>query len=233
MSNKKKGFKIANVIIYAICAVAMFIPNMFSLRIYEAEMGTFSPVFSLKRAELISAESFTNTSHYTFGDISSFRSMTNFFVFFLLICFIGSAVLYFISMNKENISKLCAGLSAVALVMFFIFQYNVSTALDGRGDPSEYDFHCDFENAIGVYLVIILLLVALVFGCIIAFSKDSVPINQSSTSEGMNYNQSGNILSNGNEADVPAELRKYKQLLDDGLITQEDFDKKKSELLIR
>jgi hypothetical protein len=48
-----------------------------------------------------------------------------------------------------------------------------------------------------------------------------------------------NAIKKGSESDFPAqtksdpaeELRKYKALLDDGIITQEDFDKKKASLL--
>lgn len=41
----------------------------------------------------------------------------------------------------------------------------------------------------------------------------------------------GQVQSNTNVLEAPDEIRKYKQLLDDGIITQEEFEAKKKQLL--
>ena len=61
-------------------------------------------------------------------------------------------------------------------------------------------------------------------------SKDNELVNQikSKIEELMSQQRMGHIINQSSPAD---EIRKYKELLDDGVITQEEFEQKKKQLL--
>ena len=91
------------------------------------------------------------------------------------------------------------------------FKIKGSTLTIFRKDCEDVDIKC-LKNILEVSEVV---------DCIIK----GIPVKQKNESVIQNI-----AVNNVSEAD---EIRKYKQLLDEGIITQEDFDKKKNELLSR
>ena len=233
----KNIIKIINAILYSIATIMMFIPFMFTYNYYYR--GSYAYTFSLNNTEVISAMSLTSSSYGTFGKIASFRFTTKFLCYFLLLCFIASIILNIISLKKEFKKFILITLSGVSFVMFIIFEYYVSTATDGHGDPWEYDYYFSFENTIGVYIVLIILFIALVLSAVATFLKNPLPNTQYMQQNPQQYMQqnmaplenTNNNFTTTKEPDNFEKINKYKNLLDQGIITQEEFDKKKKELL--
>ncbi|MBR4734039.1 MAG: SHOCT domain-containing protein [Lachnospiraceae bacterium] len=63
------------------------------------------------------------------------------------------------------------------------------------------------------------------------FSKFTSPFTKKKEDEEPSHTADAPISAPADGVDVAAELRKYKALLDDGIITQEEFDAKKKQLL--
>ena len=257
----KKNIKIINAILYSIATIMMFIPFMFKLCRYDKPSYDFyDSNFNLSYFERINAITLIHNQYekeelYTFSKNLSFLILSKFLCIILLLCLITSIVLYIMSLNKEFKKHLLFTLSGVTFMIFFIFDLYISTVSDGQNDPLEYDYYLTFKNTTGAYIVLIILLIALALSVVITFSKESLlktlymhknpqqniqqnpqQYVQQNPQQYMQQNMAPLENTNTNftptnEPDNFEIINKYKNLLDQGIITQEEFDKKKKELL--
>lgn len=127
---------------------------------------------------------------------------------FYILCAI-MCIVSIISKNQEKDGKIHG---VLAIILFFTVNWNLITCTSGDNIIEN-----DFPGAI-FELVLFLVIV-------IAFAKRSPII------VGKQKDLQQTVINNMQEVSSADELKKYKELLDSGVITQEEFDEKKKQLL--
>lgn len=133
----------------------------------------------------------------------------------MCVLFLLSAVMCIISIVSKNTYKDGKAHGAVAILLFIVTVFNlISCTQDG-----EDLYVVSSENFPGIILIGLLFAVV-----VVAFAKRSSFIAESKESQ-------RTVVNNIQETTNADELKKYKDLLDSGAITQEEFENKKKELL--
>jgi len=133
----------------------------------------------------------------------------------MYILFLLCAVMCVISIVSKSTYKDGKAHGAVAILLFIITVFNLITCTQGGEDLNIVSS----ENFPGIILIGLLFAVI-----VVAFAKRSSFIADSKESQ-------QTVVNNIQETSNADELKKYKDLLDNGAITQEEFENKKKELL--
>ena len=128
----------------------------------------------------------------------------------MCVLFILCAVMCIISIISKNTDKDGKAHTAVAILLFLSATFNTIVCTSGDTFVS-FDF--PFTVLIGIWFAIV----------VVAFAKRSSLIAGSENK--------ATVINNITESTNADELKKYKDLLDNGAITQEEFDEKKKQLL--
>jgi uncharacterized membrane protein len=199
----------------------------------------FGPVFSYVSGDSSIVPSMFN---YMFGSkkgIIIWEQKSGFIILFVLqlLIILGFIVTIFILHNKNKSNKLIMGsiiglivLSLVATIMSFcsISLTGIDSSLINLGvGPIIYSV---------MHLVVIIILLVACFNfytkeiqnpTVVENKSTATQVNVNSTSK-IESNQSKEVLSESAKIDL---LNRYKKMLDEGTLTQEEFDAKKKDLL--
>ena len=150
-------------------------------------------------------------------DTSAFNLIDRFPMFSIpmYVLFLLSAVMCIISIISKSTYKDGKAHGAVAIVLFIVTVFNLITCTQDGEDL----YIVSSESFPGV--IIIGLLFAVI---VVAFAKRASFIADAKETQ-------QTVVNNIQETTNADELKKYKDLLDNGAITQEEFDAKKKELL--
>lgn len=150
-------------------------------------------------------------------EVSAISLIEKFPMFFIPMCalFLLCAVMCIISIISKSTYKDGKAHGAVAIVLFVVTVFNLITCTQGGKELSVISS----EKFPGI--IVIGLLFAVI---VVAFAKRSSFIADSKESQ-------QTVVNNIQETTNADELKKYKDLLDSGAITQEEFENKKKELL--
>ena len=162
---------------------------------------------------ILSSKNMTNiTGSYPY-DVSAIDCMDNYALTFIPMCafYLLCIVMCVISIVSKDKYKDGKAHSFMALILFISVNYNLISCTSGDEILS--------GNFPGAILELVLFLAV-----VIAFAKRSPLIADVP-------NETQTVINNIQETSNADELKKYKDLLESGTITQEEFDAKKKQLL--
>ncbi len=166
---------------------------------------------------ILNLQTITKVPNSTWGEpytVSVLDCIENYTLQFIPMCvlYVLCAVMCIISIVSKNKYKDGKAHGAVAILLFISAVYNVISCTSNELIIDSGDFP-------GVLFIVLLFAVV-----VVAFAKRSSVIAESKESQ-------QTVVNNIQKATNADELKKYKDLLDSGAITQEEFDAKKKELL--
>lgn len=208
----KKSLNITSIILYVITLVLLWIDGTYKM-IGKSVYGTYRGSTSVSFIDAAVDSSTIDTPIFPMG-----------WIFVVLVLF-SLIVLFFEVLEKKKFNKIISiVLSALSLVVFLIISSYISSKSGGS-----YEYNGDLrrshlEMGILFYVNIVLLLITTVFNIVKNSIKEK---NTNNINFNINKNNQPNIIPSS-EAD---EIKKYKDLLDNNAITQEEFDEKKKQLL--
>lgn len=203
---KIKNKNLAQVIIQAISLFILFLPCVYSEEAW-VDISGYGTHHQLKNETLV----------------SFFRKLFSLdngqFIGILFILFMAILmILLLVQVAKHNHIQLIPSFSVVTTLLFFFYSLTCTQeSWDSGLGPSAY---YEYSVAFGFVLIISLQIAITLIGFI---SNSRIKQNGIIEEDKMKIVQ--NNISNADE------LGKYKKLLDDGVITQEEFDAKKKQLL--
>lgn len=155
-----------------------------------------------------------------------------FMVFFIIaMCIAALEILYIIItlITGKNVKfgaviGLAAAATVVSLALFIICNIEIADAL---GELGEYASYFDVSTSwVGSLIVCaVSLVIPLIYGFAVKPRLSAAPIAETAEVSEPQVNATAN-----DEMAIVETLKAYKQLLDDGAITQEEYDNKKKEL---
>lgn len=212
MTNVKQR-NLLEIIGYIILAICTFIPAMYNKGIWEWDESLSYGVYHgvSKLSYRISMSFFNavfsgNTVHIILGLL----------VYAGLIAGIVLAILQYSSKNEKQNNKVMIVISGITLAIYLVcsislFMFDIETTY----------WRYDYEASVLFWVVAILMVM------LVAFSVFSyVKINN----DGLIVNENNNVQNSVNISDAD-ELKKYKELLDEGIISQEEYEQKKKQIL--
>lgn len=203
---KIKSKNIIQVIIQALSILMLFLPCVYTEEIWVDISG--------------------HGGHYQLKNetaVSFFRKLTMLnegrFLGVLVVCLmVILMIMLIVQIAKRNHIQVVPIMALVSTVLFFFYSLTCTEEpWDSGWGPSAYD---EYSVAFGFVLILALQITMVLIGFI---SNSRIKQNGIIEDEKSRYIQ--NNISNADE------LGKYKELLDKGVITQEEFDAKKRQLL--
>ncbi len=213
---KIKTRNLVELIIQSVILVLIFVPGMYQENYWRVGDDALSQ----------KAGGWTNkwsavTSHWSKG--MSISNITSVLLWALIIVGCVGLVLYLIQYRgkKEGANlKICTVFPIVELILFVASAFFTQT---DRGEYGSYQSYYSYSPYI-VFFIMIALMVALILLTLIGYRKAS--------REGFTEDSAAEDTATGYAPHLTAdELRKYKSLYDDGIITQEEYEKKKKQIL--
>lgn len=200
--SKKKIFNMTEIIVQCLAIILLFVNGM----------------FFAKRNECI--------YHYSLVNVCSEGNMI-FLLIFIISMFVANIILCLFSYFKNSDEK--DGIIHVILpiintiIMFAMGPMNAGIVIHNTDlfDSTKVK-SVVVENVEPLFFVVIFVLLVIVVMALIKRSNFVVPKEEK---------QPQQVINNIQETSNADELKKYKELLDSGAITQEEFDKKKKQLL--
>lgn len=166
------------------------------------------------------------TCYLSFADVCS-EGNSKFFLLFIISMFVANIIICLISAFKNRAEK--DGVLHVILpiintiVMFAMGPMNAGVVIYNRDvfDSTRYK-SVVVENVEPLFFVVIFVLLSIVVISLIKRSDSVIPKKEK---------QPQQVINNIQKASNADELKKYKDLLDSGIITNEEFNEKKKQLL--
>lgn len=203
----KQKLSLYNMIIILLEIICLFIPCCFK-----------TEVWNLRRDGRGFSLSYTTPSNiFGYQHQNSLGVMLAIvWISLLLISFIAFMQVY--NRKENSLAKYSFSTTVASFISLLIFAIYVVTSATHKFPKALWYWKLDWL----FYVIAIMNIVTLILAYQIKNTKyDPEPAqvdNQASTKP-------------NNEANIPEELKKYKELLDSGVITQEEFDAKKKQLL--
>ncbi len=209
MSNVKQR-NMLEIMGYIILVVCTFIPAMYNKEIWEWQESSVyhGEAMLLYRVPMsfFNAVFSGNTVHILLG----------FLVYAGLITGLVLAILQYNSKNEKQNNKVMIVISGISLVIYLIcsislFMFEIETTY--------FEYRYEASVLFWVVAILMVMLVAYSVFSFIKFNKEGLLHNADA------QGQNAVILSDADE------LKKYKELLDEGIISQEEYEQKKKQLL--
>lgn len=156
-----------------------------------------------------------------------------FSIMFLLVGIAGIMLSVLHMFNIIKTSKSITNFVIIEIVCMFLYMVFgiVITAIANSVSTYYFDYESGFKTVAFVPLIIGTIFTVAYFIAPQAINKFMI----ASTNDNLQKTQTPNKIHNTNtkiaNIDITVELKKYKELLDSDIITKEDFDKKKAQLL--
>ena len=203
---KIKSKNIIQVILQGLSLLLLFLPFVYTEGVYTKISGSMGH-YQMKNETLIS-----------FIDKLIELEYGRFLGVLVVICMVALMAILIAQVAKRDHFQVVSAGSLVSLLLFFF--YSVACTEEPRDSGWGPSYVCEYLVSFG-FILIMALQVALTIIALISNSR--IKQNGIIEEEKPQY-----IQNNNSNAD---ELSKYKDLLDRGVITQEEFDAKKKQLL--
>ena len=135
------------------------------------------------------------------------------YILFEAFIFVGGAIAFALSSKPK-----ATVFAAILLIVAGVLQINFNA-----------DFNLEFIGSITLLIFSWVAVISIAFGCLV-FIFSIITIKKK-TNQGNTISNDEQYSQTDVSTDPSNEIRKYKSLLDDGMITQEEFDAKKKQLL--
>lgn len=214
----KKKLNIIQLAVSSIILILLFVPIMF-------ENGKYNIVsYGMAKSEY-----FTDCSFVEIIEDASVMRMSTAIILvgclfiFLIIMSIAGCIVSLISSDTSTVSKffnrrITMILTCIMPLLLIVFMVLIEIAPIGVGGEWFYKFYYSATPLVGFWLVVILSIAVVIIDVYKRSSKvANAPVAIKT-----------NVVQANSNAD---ELKKYKDLLDSGVITQEEFEAKKKQLL--
>lgn len=214
---KVKNRNLIELILQALTLILAFIPSFYKLEQWAADsdyipnLNMYIPVQVLKDRDSLSL----------FDSLFNTDTMIMIFGMILFALFAFGTILYtlqFIAKDSKRNWKPTVIISIVEIIFFVICALLIETR-DWSYSDSEYNYSLQIVFFVMLFVLVSLSVIS-IFGYIKAAKKGII--------EETPKTYKVEIVKETNQTD---ELKKYKELLDNGTITQEEFDAKKKQLL--
>lgn len=201
----KQKITLASAIMMVIELVLFFTPYCFILNNWQYENSlVYHGIKGLKHKENVDIFALNNTISRIFA------------IFCIIIVVLALLLFITVLLGKKNpLSKFTYYTPIALLGVYFI--YFLYSAFLAEYDTAKWYTNCSPNW--GAYVILGMNIVLAILGVLLKRDRFSIKNSQ----------EEMNIVSPANE--ISGELKAYKQLLDDGIITQEDYDAKKKQTL--
>jgi uncharacterized membrane protein len=205
---KVKGRNLSEMILQIVSIVLLFMPFMYMEERYERTSGLGG--MTRTRASQVSF------ADVTLLDTSDIWMVLGIILIAVMVLCLGLYIVQYVGKGAKQNSKAAAIISVVELLAFIAIAGGKPAGLfEKRGETFSYGYVCSV-----VFFLEFAVVLALTLLTMIGYVKVK--------KLGIKEKDKPVIVNNISSAN---ELKTYKELLDSGVITQEEFDAKKSELL--
>lgn len=205
----KKKLTLVMIIITIIEAVCMFVPGVFKELTWYPD---YYPIGTYTLSDYQPGVNAFHTLHNAFAGILSYLTIA--------LVAVSAVSLIFSFLEKENnLAKYSAWLPFASFISFIALSVYACNFVQYKSEiySSYSGAMCEIELDMNwlFYIMIILFAVVMALSLVVRFAKiEDAPAKKWSA-----------------QMSIADEIKKYKELLDSGIITQEEFEAKKSELM--
>ncbi len=215
---KVKTRNLIELILQCIALVLVFIPGFFEKHVIVYHLEYFMDLTKY----ISSRGPYTYSLFGAFNNTNVVIMIISLLLFAAILCGVILYILQFIAKGNKRNWKPTLFVSSAEFILFTITSLLIGAInYSEENTTTRYNYFCSLQIIFYIMLGVLIALMAIsIIGYIIANKKGII--------EETPKIYKAEIVKNISNAD---ELKKFKELLDSGIITQEEFDEKKNQLL--